>query len=460
MSWGAVMMMMSHAAEVLQGELLGSDVLFRGVSKDTRTIEAGDLYVALKGDNFDGHNFVAKADAASAAGVLVSEQQNTELPQICVGDTRLALGKLAASWRAQFSSSIIGITGSNGKTTVKEMCCSILMKASGAEHVLATKGNLNNDIGMPMTLLSLRKHHRYAVIEMGANHIGEIDYLTNIACPDVAVITNAGPAHLEGFGSVENVARAKAEIYGGLVDQGTAVINLDDEYAAYWCDVCKEKTVMTFSMQDKSADVFVEASGGSVYVLHTPVGKSEMKLTMPGNHNVMNALAAATASLAVGVGLEDIVAGLSSFSGVPGRLSISHLSNGACLIDDTYNANPLSLNAAIDVLVEMDGEPWLVLGDMSELGEDAASLHFDMGSKAKLSGIRRLFAIGNYSRKAVEAFGEGAEFFDDRGKLIETVLNEMSRSSVILVKGSRVMQLEQVVCALFESKQQKERETI
>jgi UDP-N-acetylmuramoyl-tripeptide--D-alanyl-D-alanine ligase len=454
------MMMMSRAAEVLHAELLGRDVMFRAVSKDTRTIENGDLYVALKGHNFDGHDFVGRAAEAGAVGALVSEKQSIELPQICVNDTRLALGELAANWRQQFKGSVIGITGSNGKTTVKEMCSSILKQASGVDHVLATKGNLNNDIGMPMTLLLLRKHYRYAVIEMGANHLGEIDYLSRIAAPDVAVVTNAGPAHLEGFGSVENVARAKAEIYGGLVDQGTAIINLDDEYAAYWCDVCKEKTVLSFSMRNRTADIFAEVSEGGVYILHTPVGRSEIKLVTPGSHNVMNALAATAACLAVDVGLEDIVAGLSNFSGVPGRLSVSHLSNGARLIDDTYNANPLSLAVAIQVLVEMGGKPWLVLGDMSELGDDAARLHFDIGKKAKEAGVKRLMAMGDYSHEAVDAFGEGAEFFDDRASLIDTVKSEVSGDTVILVKGSRVMKMEQVVSALLDDNNKIRQEAI
>jgi UDP-N-acetylmuramoyl-tripeptide--D-alanyl-D-alanine ligase len=454
------MMMMSRAAEVLNAELLGQDVMFMAVSKDTRTIENGDLYVALMGENFDGHDFVDQADNAGAAGVLVSKKQTAGLPQICVNDTRLALGELAASWRQQFKGSVIGITGSNGKTTVKEMCSSILSKASGVEHVLATKGNLNNDIGMPMTLLSLRKQHRYAVIEMGANHPGEIGYLTGIANPDVAVITNAGPAHLEGFGSVENVARSKAEIFEGLVEQGTAIINLDDRYATYWRDVCKEKTVMSFSMQNQTADVFAETFREGVYRLHTPVGMSEIKLVSPGSHNVMNALAAVAACLQVDIDLEDIVTGLSGFSGVPGRLSVSYLSSGACLIDDTYNANPQSLTAAIEVVVEMGGVPWLVLGDMSELGDDTASLHFDIGNRAKKAGIKRLFAMGKYSREAVEAFGDGARFFDDRDELINVIKSEMNSDTVILVKGSRIMEMERVVNTLLNDNKKIRQEVI
>lgn len=447
-----VMMMLSRAAEVLQGELFGRDVLFSGVSKDSRTIEAGDLYVALKGENFDGHDFIDSASDAGAAGALVSERNPNEISQICVSDTRRALGKLAANWRQQFNGAVIGVTGSNGKTTVKEMCYSILKTISGEEHVLATRGNLNNDIGMPMTLLELRKLHRYAVIEMGANHAGEIDYLVKISRPDVAVITNAGPAHLEGFGSVENVARAKAEIYGGLTEQGTAVINIDDEFAPYWREVCSDKKVLTFSLRDKTADVYANSLKGNTFELHTPAGNSVIALASPGTHNVMNAMAAATACTALGIKIKDIAGGLSAFKGVPGRLSVKQLPGGARLIDDTYNANPRSLSAAIDVLVNMGHNTILILGDMAELGDTAASLHFDMGQKAKQSGIKKLFAIGNDSRQAVEAFGDGGVFFNDRESLIEAVNTNISSDSVLLVKGSRSMRMEQIVNALLENK--------
>lgn len=442
------MMMLSQAASVLNGELLGSDVLFTAVSKDTRSIKAGDLYVAIKGERFDGHDFIARAGDAGAVGALVSQPQSTQLPQVRVHDTRLALGELAASWRQNFEGKVIGITGSNGKTTVKEMCNSILTKAASEEKVLCTQGNLNNDIGMPLTLLSLRGCHEYAVIEMGANHLGEIDYLAGIAKPDVAVITNAGPAHLEGFGSVEHVARAKAEIYGGLSSQGTAVINLDDNYADYWRGVCEGKKVTTFSMQDDSADFFAKQEN-SGFMLHTPVGQVEVHLNLPGRHNVMNALAATAATLAVGVELNDIASGLSNFAGVAGRLSVKCASNGARIIDDTYNANPLSLAAAMDVLVSMEGDRWLVLGDMVELGADTEALHFEAGRRARDLGVARLLATGMMTRKAVDGFGKGAEFFEDRQTLVETIKNEMQSDTIILVKGSRSMAMENVVSELL-----------
>jgi len=442
--------MLSQAANELNAKLQGNDVLFTAVSKDTRTIKSGDLYIAIKGDRFDGHDYITQAGDAGAVGALVSQQQSIAMPQICVSDTRLALGQLAANWRHKSEARMIGITGSNGKTTVKEMCNNILINAISKNEVLCTEGNLNNDIGLPMTLLLLRENHRYAVIEMGANHVGEIDYLSNIAKPDVAVVTNVGPAHLEGFGSIEKIARAKAEIYGGLSYQGVAVINLDDSYAGYWHDVCKGKNIMTFSMHDASADVFAKIENNG-FIMHTPAGQAYVQLNLPGRHNVMNALAATAATLAVGAKLKNIVSGLSNFTAVSGRLSLVHASNGACIIDDTYNANPLSLKAAMDVLVDMEGDHWLVLGDMVELGDDAEDLHFEVGRQAKDLGITKLLAIGKTARKAVEGFGKGAEFFEERQALVEKIKNQMQSDTVILVKGSRSMAMEKIVTELLEA---------
>lgn len=440
--------MLSQAATVLNGKLLGADVLFTAVSKDTRSIAQGDLYVALKGERFDGHAFVTQAGEAGAVGALVSEQQASSMPQVHVADTRLALGELAASWRQGFKGRLVGITGSNGKTTVKEMCRSILVQAAGEAKVLSTQGNLNNDIGMPMTLLSIRDVHVYAVIEMGANHVGEINYLSNIAQPDIAVITNAGPAHLEGFGTVEKVAQAKAEIYGGLKAQGTAVINLDDAYAAYWLKACAGKNIKTFSMRDDSADVHATVTGDDGFVLNCSTGKAQIKLPVPGQHNVMNALAAATVALALDVKLEQVVAGLENFAGVAGRLAIKYTANGNCIIDDSYNANPLSVKAAIDVLIKIKGDAWLVLGDMGELGPESEQLHADVGRQAKQLGVKRLFAVGRTSRKAVESFGAGAAFFTDQQSLIDAIENQMDNHTVVLVKGSRAMAMDKVVDAL------------
>ncbi len=453
------MMLMSQAARALNGELTGADSLFTSVSKDTRGLVDGSLYVAIKGERFDGHAFVGQAGAAGAAGALVSERQEVELPQIRVSDTRLALGELAAHWRRQFGGKLVGITGSNGKTTVKEMTRSILEQAAGADRVLSTSGNLNNDIGMPLTLLNLREQHRYAVIEMGANHPGEIDYLTHIARPDAAVITNAGPAHLEGFGSIEGVARSKAEIYSGIVDGGTAVINADDKYADYWRGVCgkldNDNRVITFSMRHESADVFAavgESKGGTAFRLRTPQGEAAVRIAVPGAHNVMNALAAAALAAALDIDLAHVVHGLEAFGGVSGRLASCYTLGGAQVINDTYNANPLSMKAAIDVLVNSGEDTWLVLGDMGELGDEKEALHRQVGAQARDSGVRHLLATGDLARFAAEAFGKGAQFFEDREQLIDELRQGLDASSVVLVKGSRSMSMEQIVNALVDDK--------
>lgn len=446
------MMSLSQAAIAVGGQLQGEDAVFEAVSKDTRSLRKDDLYVALKGENFDGHAFLNQAAELGAAGALVSDPQTIALPQICVADTRIALGDLASAWRQQFKGRLVAITGSNGKTTVKEMCRAILLEAAGEDRVLSTQGNLNNDIGMPMTLLSIRQQHDYAVIEMGANHIGEIDYLTHIAKPDVAVITNAGPAHLEGFGSIEKVAQAKSEIYGGLGENGTAVINADDDYADYWLEICQGKRIVTFSMKDKNASVYAEATDDGAYLFNTTKGKINICMNLPGRHNVMNALAATAVALVLGVSTENIASALQVFSGVSGRLNIQAGLNGARVIDDTYNANPLSLKAAIDVLAEMDGETFLVLGDMAELGVTAEALHFESGQYAKRYGISRLYALGDLSRNAVKGFGEGAKFFDSREELIDALTKSINESTTVLVKGSRSMAMEKVVNALVLDK--------
>lgn len=446
---GDEMMSLSQAAAAINGKLQGDDVVFSAVSKDTRSLKQGDLYVALKGDNFDGHAFLKQAADLGAAGALVSDPQEMELPQICVEDTRIALGDLAAVWRDQFKGRLVGITGSNGKTTVKEMCRAILFEAVSDERVLSTQGNLNNDIGMPMTLLSIRQQHEYAVIEMGANHAGEIDYLTHIAKPDTALITNAGPAHLEGFGSIEKVAQAKAEIYAGLTADGVAIINLDDTYAEYWQQVCKGKNVVTFSMNDKRADVYAEKQTDKTYIFKTMVGDVKITMSLPGRHNVMNALASTAVAVTLGISLENIASGLQTFSSVSGRLDMRKGLKGSYIIDDTYNANPLSLSAAIDVLTETEGESYLVLGDMAELGKLSDELHFEAGKQAKQMGVKKLFAMGELSRNAVRGFGEGAGFYEDRNTLIKAVVENIAASTTVLVKGSRSMAMENVVRALL-----------
>jgi UDP-N-acetylmuramoyl-tripeptide--D-alanyl-D-alanine ligase len=458
-------MMMSQVAQALDATLYGDDVMLYGVSKDTRDIHEGDLYVALKGERFDGHQFVVDATAAGAVAALVSERlenESSELPQVQVADTQLALGQLAAYWRQnwgqQNTNRMVGITGSNGKTSVKEMCSKILCDYAGAELVLATQGNLNNEIGLPMTLLELREQHQFAVIEMGANHVGEIDYLSNIAKPDVALVNNVGPAHLEGFGSLQNIAKAKAEIYNGLSEDGVAIINFDDEFSAYWQDCCSAIStigkVITFSMKDASADVYAKQLDDNCYQLilqgccveEHAEQCAELRLQVPGKHNVMNALAATAATYSLGIPLSSIAASLSAFENIKGRLTAITAVQGYQVIDDTYNANPLSVSAAIDVLADMPAEQTvLVLGDMAELGEDAERLHSLMGEKAKDAGIQRLYATGKFSVNTVRAFGENGFYFEDKEQLISDLQKTLTGSEVVLIKGSRSAAMEEVV---------------
>ncbi len=447
-------MMMSQVAQALGATLHGNDVLMTGVSKDSRDIQAGDLYVALKGEHFDGHRFVASAKAAGAAGLLVSDLQTEKTllnaAQVQVDDTRLALGQLAAYWcqywHQQISGELIGITGSNGKTSVKEMCSKILGDYAGEASVLATSGNLNNDIGMPMTLLQLREQHQFAVIEMGANHIGEIDYLTNIASPDVAVVTNVGPAHLEGFGSLDNIAKAKAEIFNGLSAKGVAVFNLDDAYACYWQDCCADIKTLGFSMRDSSAGVYAKAISGNRYRITADAEQATLTLKVPGQHNVMNALAAIAATYSLGLSLQVICASLSAFENIRGRLTTGFSAAGTQVIDDTYNANPLSVSAAIDVLAGMQKEKTiLVLGDMAELGEDAGKLHTEIGVKASAAGIHYLYSVGEFSAGTAAAFGENGFCFKDKKSLMAALNENLSGNEVVLVKGSRSAAMEEIV---------------
>jgi UDP-N-acetylmuramoyl-tripeptide--D-alanyl-D-alanine ligase len=452
-------MMMSQIAQALDATLVGNDVMMTGVSKDTRDIHAGDLYVALKGERFDGHQFVMDASAAGAVGALVSEPQPLDVSQVQVSDTRIALGQLAAHWRQiwrqqQSIGKLIGITGSNGKTSVKEMCRKILVDYAGAASVLSTKGNLNNDIGLPMTLLELTDQHQFAVIEMGANHTGEIDYLTTIAKPDIAVVTNVGPAHLEGFGSLDNIARAKAEIYNGLSEDGIAVINQDDAYASLWKDYCSAKNTVCFSMLDANADVYAKHITDNSYQIiagHTVSGslqgkaQAELTLKVPGKHNVMNALAATAVTLSLGIPLQEIVFSLAEFENIQGRLSVINSAVGYRVIDDTYNANPLSVSAAIDVLAELQGDTVLVLGDMAELGDDADLLHAEMGKKAKNAGITALYATGKFSSNTVNGFGENGFYFQNKNELINALKKNLTGSEVVLIKGSRSAVMEEVV---------------
>ncbi len=435
------------------GSLQGADAGFAAVSTDTRKLTPGDLFVALSGPNFDGHEFVRRAACLGAAGALVARPIDLALPQVRVADTLTALQAYAAARRRDFDLPVIAVTGSNGKTTVKQMLAAIL-RASGP--VLATEGNLNNHIGVPLTLTRLRNEHRSAVIEMGANHAGEIEQLAALAAPTVGVVTLAAPAHLEGFGSVEGVARAKGELFAALPPTGTAVINADDAFAPLWRGLaagCRRVEFGLAAGTDVSAradSIRLDELGRAEFELVTPAGSRQVRLSLPGRHQVMNALAAAAAAGAAGAGPDAIVAGLAAAQAAPGRLAWQRREDGVAVLDDSYNANPASLCAALELLSTHPGERWLVLGDMAELGTGAEAAHAAAGRLAKASGVSRVFALGPLSAATVAAFGAGARHFDEATELLHALRAALEAGVVpgILVKGSRSMRMERVTTAL------------
>lgn len=439
----------SEAAAALGAELIGDDCEFNGVGIDGRTIEQGELFVAVAGERFDGHDFIEQARSQGAACVMVSRRVPDAITQILVTDTRLALGRLAAQWRQRCSATVVALTGSNGKTTTKEMIAAILHRRG---VTLSTRGNLNNDLGVPLTLLRLSAEHRYAVIEMGANHAGEIAYLTGLTRPDVALITNAGAAHLEGFGSIEGVGHAKGEIFSGLRPGGVAIINRDDAMAPLWQRLAAGVRTLHFGLGEP-AEVGGQWRAGEYGVqlhLRTPAGAVDVRLPVPGQHNVMNALAAAAAAQASGATLDDIRHGLETLQPVAGRLQLRMGFDDMRILDDTYNANPASLQAALEVLITYAGAKWLALGDMAELGVDGANLHERAGRLARTAGVARLFALGELSRGAVASFGAGADHFSDWRALAAAVRAEWKGPGTLLVKGSRSMHMERVIEALTQ----------
>ena len=429
------------------GELRGEDVFISGVSTDTRNLRMGDVFVALQGENFDGHKFIDSSIEHIARGVLVHKTVETKLPLVKVENTLTGLTRWAHTWRNKVQPTLVAITGSNGKTTVKQMIHSILSQQG---KVCATKGNLNNHIGVPLTLLTMREHDQFAVIEMGANHHGEIRNLSQLTEPNVAVITNAGPAHLEGFGSVQGVAKAKGEIIEGLMQNGTFVINADDEYFDYWMQQAKHLHVMSFGFGD-NAHIKGRALSDRTLAISTPDEDFEVNLPMLGKHNMYNALAATAAVRALQVEVSKIRTGLQNTDQVSGRLQIKPGILGATIIDDTYNANPASLQAAIDVLCSQKGEPWLVLGDMGELGQDAKLIHANMGEAARAAGVKKLFGLGELAAHAVNAFGESGLHFQRHEELGKELLNQLNGDCCILVKGSRTMHMEDVVKLVAQS---------
>ena len=441
---------LAQAAASMQGVLHGDDREFGGVSTDTRTIRDGELFFALQGPNFDGRDYVRAAREAGAAGAVVGKQVDEGIAQITVDDARAALGRFGAAWRNAHEATVVGVTGSNGKTTLKELIAACLsLKAP----TLATHGNLNNEIGMPLMLARIDESHRYVVLEMGANHAGEIAYLTGLASPDIVVITNAGAAHLEGFGSIDGVARAKGEILQGETRPQVAVLNADDRYFSYWSSQVEDIRSISFGLGDAAdvrADNIVAVASQTTFTLHVASDSAEVSLPLVGIHNVRNACAAAAVALALDIGIDDICAALESVNPVGGRLQPVRGIHDATLFDDSYNANPLSVIAAAEFLASLQGESWLVLGDMKELGDDAAELHREVGEAARASGVDRLFAYGDLAASAAEGFGEHASWFASLDALVDELCEGMTSDVNVLVKGSRSMRMERVVDALRE----------
>jgi UDP-N-acetylmuramoyl-tripeptide--D-alanyl-D-alanine ligase len=441
------MMSLAQAAGVLGATLRGADVRFSGVSTDTRSLRSGELFVALRGERYDGHGFLKNAAAAGAAAAVVDRNFEGELPvpAAVVDDTRVALGTLAGDWRARFSPALAAVAGSNGKTTVKEMLASVLRRQAGDEAVLATAGNLNNDIGVPLTLLRMRAAHRFCAIELGMNHKGEIAYLAGIARPTVALVNNAQREHLEFMRSVEEVAAENAAVYEALPADGVAVVNADDAHAGLFRSLAGARRVVDFSLETPAAvSGRCSASALSSEVsIRTPQGEAQVTLAIPGLHNVRNALAAAAAAHALGIPVQAIAQGLTAFRPYTGRLQVKQARGGATVIDDTYNANPDSVRAAIDVLASCPGPTVLVLGDMGEVGAQGPEFHREVGAYARAKGVASLLALGEATREAVRAFGAGGRHFDT----LEALIGELHGKS-ILVKGSRFMRMERVVAAL------------
>lgn len=451
------MLTLEEAARITGGELVGADATFRRVLTDSRQVQAGDLFVALKGEHFDAHDFVPQV-LERGAWALVRADYPAHAGVVRVADPLRALGALAAAWCARLAPRRVGVTGSCGKTTVKEMLAAILRAHAGDAAVHATAGNFNNDIGLPLTLLALRPEHRYAVIEMGMNHHGELRYLTGLTRPQVALVNNALRAHIGHFADVADVARAKAEIFEGLSDDGVAIVNADDANVALFRAAAAGRRVLAFGLE-RPADVSVRAleldAASSRFVLVTPAGEVAVELPAAGRHNVSNALAAAAAALALDVPLAAIAAGLTAFGGVKGRQQLRRAVAGATVIDDSYNANPDSMKAALAVLAAYPAPRVFVMGDLGEVGEAASALHAEVGEFARAAGVERLLALGEESAHAAAAFGERGEHFDDIAALLARLDSILTPETTVLVKGSRFMRMERVVAHLTAEEQQK-----
>jgi len=442
---------LKELAGVLNCAAPASDVMVDSIVTDSRKVHYGSLFAALPGSQVDGHDFASAAVEMGAVALLVSRRLDLNVPQLVVEDVLLALGRLARLVRDRINPLVIGITGSNGKTTVKEMLSSIL-RLQG--KVLATRGNYNNELGVPLSLFELEQNHRFAVLELGANKTGDIAYLTGIARPDVGLVTNVGPAHLQGFGDEKGVAEAKGEIFAGLPESGWAIINGDEPWLSAWQKISTAGHTLTFGAKADN-DVRLERRDDQARIV-APQGSFDLELPLPGEHNLHNATAAAAAAIALDIPLDVIQSGLAAVKPVPGRLNLLRTTSGCIVIDDTYNANPASLYSALQVLANMQGTAWLVLGDMKELGSGSRKLHVEVGDAARSLGVNRVFATGDMSKYTVDAFGEGATHFADRKALIKALIPELRLGINCLVKGSRSMGMEAVVEAIRQERGMRE----
>ena len=453
-------MKLSDAAKIMNGELIGQDAYFFGGASDTRKLKPGELFFAWKGDRFDAHDYLESAELKGAIGAVVERSvPSAQIAQIVVKDSQKALGKIAKAWRKEWQGTMIALTGSNGKTTLKEMITSIL---SLNHDVLATESNYNNHVGCPLMLLRLNKHHTHAVIEMGANHPHEIEYLTKIVKPDIAILNNAGACHLEGFGSLEGVAEAKAEIFLGLAKEGTAIINADDAFAEKWLQDVIDFKSLTFGIKS-TADVMAHQIEGRSFELELkPLNeKRKIELQLLGRHNILNALAASAAAVAAGESIDTIQKGLERLEAVQGRLQVVKLKENVQLVNDAYNANPNSLKAGIDACNA--GTRWLVLGDMRELGKEEIAIHRECGHYAKEAGFSQLFALGELTKASVEGFGDGAISFPDHQSLLDALKEaiatyEDSTLLTILLKGSNSMNMQYFYEALLREREYRDDE--
>lgn len=439
---------LSDVARQTNGRLVGADVAVNGVATDSRTLKSGALYVALRGERFDGHDFAGAAKAAGAAAELVDHEVAVDLPQVVVEDTERALGRIAAATRQHSSAKVVAITGSNGKTTVKSLTAAIL-SLHGRTHV--NSGNYNNEIGLPLSVIALPDDAQFAVFEMGAGKPGDIDYLTSIARPDVGLVNNVAAAHLERMGDLAGVAQTKGAIISTLPADGVAVINADDSYVNYFVELAGSRRVIRYGFAG-DADVRGEVAGSAAGSFRIVTGSESIsvKLALPGIHNICNALAAAALALALDVPMATIKAGLEAATPVAGRLAARQHASGATIIDDSYNANPGSFAAAIATLADQRGRRILVMGDMKELGPDADALHEQVGARASDAGIDQLHAVGEMSAFAVRAFDGEAILHDDQASMITALRPLLQPGTTMLVKGSRSSAMDCVVAALLD----------